>query len=85
MIPDIKFEQYVVHEDLIMIKDKSTTKVIGYVNKHPLEKGWFWFYDSNISNFYNSSDDATADLVHRYLIHKMNKLSSVIPNSTILR
>lgn len=83
MIPNIKFEQFFVYESLIIVKDKSINKVIGYVHKNPLEKGWFWFHGETVSSFYNSIDDAMTGLIHKYMIHRMDNFSAKIPNAII--
>ena len=67
-----KFNKCVVYPELIAIQNNHNKKIIGYVNKHPYEKGWFWFSDINLSNFFNNADDAIADLIRENIITSLD-------------
>jgi len=77
----IKFDQYKIHDELIIIRDHNKKFVIGYVAKHPGEF-WFWFFMSDISFImkendgkFETSEDATEDLAQTFITYKMNAMA----------
>ena len=78
MPSNVKFEEYPIHEDLYIIRDSSKKNVIGYVNKDPIEKWWFWFIMNDVSKSFQEKDDAIEDLVHNFLTIKFNKMAKKV-------
>lgn len=72
---NIKYEEYPIHNELSIIRESNKKNVIGYVNKDPLDHGWFWFIMNDISKTFNDKDDAIADLVHSFLTARYNAMA----------
>jgi len=84
----VKFEKLKIHDDLFIIRDVAKKHVIGYINKHPENKHWFWFMGGTISDEFNNFDDAVGDLTQTFVTYKMNKVATKIgtinkPNLTL--
>lgn len=69
----MRFDKSVIYPELIIIRDSGTEMVIGYVNKHLYDTGWFWIMGAELSNFFNSADDAISDLIREFVTRGFDK------------
>lgn len=70
-----RFSTAKVHEQLFMLRDNSTSRIVGYINKNPDEGHWFYFVKDVISEPYNSYDEAINDLISYYVAVQNDKIA----------
>ena len=69
----LSFEKAKIHDDLYVVKQKTTTKVLGYVNRHPQEQCWFWIRGIKLSDLqFDCLDDAVNDLINFNLVNSLD-------------
>lgn len=68
------FEKLEFYPGLSVIREKSSKGIIGYVNKHPYEAGWFYFIKDFVSEFYDTESTAIHELLQHFLSIKYDKV-----------
>lgn len=71
--PEYKYEAFHIYETLIILREKGSKTVIGYVNKHPDDGGWFYFIKDYVSDFYNNREDAISELLTHFYTAKLDR------------
>lgn len=68
------FEKMEIYKGLLVIRETSSNGIIGYVNKHPYEGGWFYFIKDYVSPFYLTDEEAINELLSHFLQVKYDKM-----------
>ena len=73
MITNNSFAKMEIYPGLCVIKLKDTNQIVGYVNKHPFDNGWFYFFGEFFSEYFNSEFDAINELCRHFMVAGMDR------------